>query len=540
MIETVERRARRLFVNGKPVKIWYPHTWFTLSDDEFLEAWQAHLLAIGATGDRIWPGWGPWNRPEDPVYGPAEWRRCRGHVLWCIQNDIVPQVSLIQGTTIDGPNLLPAHKSFMDGILDEIGDIPQVIIETGNEVEKASWHRQAVQYIRGQGLDQLIAVTTGGDGEINALEGVGADILAVTDNYTGTKRLILQMDTDHAPLNSLKGNKIPALEQWVESGSTESGASIAAIMIAWCAPDGRCSKISGFPGKPWNDPNNPHIQPAVEWCQQNIGDQIGGQEPPSPPPPEPPPTEPPIPGPPPSNVQTYDMLNFFRQDRIAPDERLRNVSMSVIGNRIFLVKDAIGSAMDLLVFDDRSIWRISTEHHDHRGDPTAFKGQYGMEPLTEIVCPRYIEFDPDQPPGKLWSQAMPDTTYRLWSNCEPERTGNVGFGLAALWGPYRAGKPGLESWREPIGGVIPDDALCLALAWFWGGPGPTEMPNKEEFINGYGWGPVAWHHYLWGPGGYGEPYRSTLNKNVIRKPKVLPQFPCDERLLDPGYIYPTP
>lgn len=279
-IETLGHRGRRLRVNGADTKVWGPHTWRILDNDQELEEWQKWLLQIDATTDRMWVGWNPlWNGPDSPDYSTrAITRRARQHALWCVENGVVCQVSLLQATSIEASRLSNAHKRHIDAVLSQVGDIGNIILEVANEASSTDFSANGVQYLRAQGLKQLIAVNTNQSGNAKALEDSGADIIAVNPNYRPGTKHVLEADTDHGGRTALNGDKRPFFRAWKDA------AFMFRIMLAYDDPDlpGIESHIPGW-NKPWNNPNNPNIPPAIKWCQDNIGNQIGERDPVDPP-----------------------------------------------------------------------------------------------------------------------------------------------------------------------------------------------------------------------------------------------------------------
>jgi hypothetical protein len=285
MIESIGRNGHRQLVNGKGVKLWGIHTWLVLDNDEELEEWQDFLTSIDVTMDRLWVGWNKaWTGAGRPTYAKKQFRRANRHCQWARQKGVVVQLSLLQGSGIEQAKLLTAHKHHIDAVLSEIGNSSNVIMEVGNEISRPSFSADGVKYLRQQGWKGLIAVNTGRSGPTKALEDVGADIIAVTPGYVPHRMKIMQADSDHGPKGALMGDKRP----WFQSCLDDLNCSHYLIMAAWDDPDTPevDSTLSGH-NKPWNDPNNKSIGPAIKWCQNHIGNQIVATVPPPPPPPGP-------------------------------------------------------------------------------------------------------------------------------------------------------------------------------------------------------------------------------------------------------------
>lgn len=182
-------------------------------------------------------------------------------------------------------------------------------------------------------------------------------------------------------------------------------------------------------------------------------------------------------------------------------------------DKTWWIKESSGSTWDILRYDSSKIQFYITNLQ--WADPTNFS-----EHLTSIpLAPRCA---PTGYPG--WAQAHPDTTLRLWDQCNVTGTTNIGYAVTSVWGPYTAGNPGLDP-RPPIGGIIPNNTVVYTFSWRWGcNANYAQCAVKEEFIVAQRYGLVRWDGFHWENGGYVLDSRSTFNQFVSGT--VNPNFVC--------------
>ncbi len=193
-----------------------------------------------------------------------------------------------------------------------------------------------------------------------------------------------------------------------------------------------------------------------------------------------------------------------------------SVLHTVVGSdKYYWLKTSAGDTWDINLYDDAYIYQWITE--TGFGTPTNYKRYY-----QNTNAPWMVRCATPGFPGEYIQ--IPDTTFEIATNCQENATANAGHGIVEFWGPYTAGKPGLESWRAPIGGDIPNNTPVYVVAWYWGCDASYGDCAKEEYILAQRYGLVEWTFQTLQNGVYVpeaiHPY--NLLKNGARSP----YFPC--------------
>jgi hypothetical protein len=223
---------------------------------------------------------------------------------------------------------------------------------------------------------------------------------------------------------------------------------------------------------------------------------------------------------PPGQIDVLDWATLDADLR-SSKHMVGNTSSSVLytvvwPDKFYWLKTSAGDTWDIDLYDDTYIYQWITE--TGFGTPTNYK-RY----IDDTNAPWMLRCARPGLPGEHIE--IPDTTFAIATSCQESSTASVGHGLVEFWGPYTAGKPGLESWRAPIGGDIPNNTPVYVVAWYWDCDAfYTNCSTKEEYILAQRYGLVEWTAQSLQNGSYVVDAIHPFN-HLVNGTKA-PNFPC--------------
>ena len=189
---------------------------------------------------------------------------------------------------------------------------------------------------------------------------------------------------------------------------------------------------------------------------------------------------------------------------------------AVYPDKYYWLKSNTGDTWDINLYDSTYIYQWITE--TGYGTPTNYKR---YSPDTKV--PWMFRCATPGLPGEHIE--IPDTGFAIATSCQENSYSDVGHGIVEFWGPYTAGKPGLEPWRAPVGGDIPNNTPVYVVAWYWDcDPFYMNCSTKEEYILAQRYGLVEWTGQTLVNGTY-QPTAIHPFNHLVNGTKS-PYFPC--------------
>jgi hypothetical protein len=190
---------------------------------------------------------------------------------------------------------------------------------------------------------------------------------------------------------------------------------------------------------------------------------------------------------------------------------------TVWDDKYFWVKTPSGDTMDINLFDESFVYMWYTENEWH--NPYDFRKHtydWNMPMAPRCATGGY--------PGS--TMTISDSSYSTYKNCELDSIRNVERVVFEVWGPYTAGKPGLESWRQPIGGDIPNTTPVYVISYRYGcNRNYTNCGDKEEYVLAQEYGLVRWQHFELVNGQY-QLNGPGMTVNTLMSGTAVPFAPC--------------
>lgn len=119
-----------------------------------------------------------------------------------------------------------------------------------------------------------------------------------------------------------------------------------------------------------------------------------------------------------------------------------------------------------------------------------------------------------------------NSAYSTYLNCELASIRDVRKVVFEVWGPYTAGQPGQEAWRQPIGGSVPNSTPVYVISYRYGcNNNYANCGDKEEYVLAQEYGLVRWQHFRLVNGQY-QLNGSGMTANTLTNGTAAPFTPC--------------
>jgi hypothetical protein len=208
---------------------------------------------------------------------------------------------------------------------------------------------------------------------------------------------------------------------------------------------------------------------------------------------------------------TYDMLDWMTMDsdlrgtyHIAGNAN--PLYTAIESGKFYWTKSSNGSPWDVQLFDNNYIYLWITEYD--WTNPRSFKKFTYNTNLP--LLPRCAKAGY---PGS--TIAVPNTSYRTYTDCTHYFTQNLLKGVNQVWGPYNI----------TLGGSLPSNLQVLVASYRYNcDTNYNNCHDKEEYYLAQRYGLVQWVHYSLLSGAYKVDQRTIFNKLV--KGTTTPFFPC--------------
>jgi len=186
-------------------------------------------------------------------------------------------------------------------------------------------------------------------------------------------------------------------------------------------------------------------------------------------------------------------------------------------DKYFWIKTSSGDTMDINLYDSSFVYLWYTELDWHSPfDYRKHTYDFNMPMAPRCATPGY--------PGSTIT--VTNSSYSVYQSCSLTGVYDLNRVVFEVWGPYTAGQPGLEAWREPIGGDVPNATEVYVLSYRYDCNSQFNNCNyKEEYVLTKKWGLVRWEYFERQPNGqYKSIQKPTFNDLVSGT--ASPYVPC--------------
>lgn len=208
---------------------------------------------------------------------------------------------------------------------------------------------------------------------------------------------------------------------------------------------------------------------------------------------------------------TYDMLDWMTLDLALRgvyhlQGNANPLYSNLLNGKFYWTKGANGTPWDIQLFDGKYIYLWITEYDWN--NPQTFK-KFTNNTNMPLV-PRCAK---GGFPGSTIK--VPNTSYRIYTDCTHYTTHDLSKGVNQVWGPYKI----------TLGGALPKNLPVLVASYRYNcDSNYSSCRDKEEFYLAQKYGLVQWVHYSLVSGKY--QVRQTTVFNHLVKGKTTPSFTC--------------